>query len=315
MYCNQDLADTYSQSQAYTRVAGNRPDDLKNLYKFMFMGMDFATGHEWLRLGMTGAYVFAFVCMIFGVLVLPNVPGASQGPALTPPKLMLLLGASTLTLSAANVGFSIRDRFDATCWEEEYEDSAFDLIELCLENVCMLTLNSLKRKKTLYVASLCIVLTIVMFCFCTFEIGGGKIGVVVPAFAFMLVSTWNLSKAMEDDDEDPSNNYTIPTLGIFIVATGLALYGLSTMLIAWPQKLTLLTGFIFSVDAAFNLAKAWHKTSRCTTFCKQVIDWHWDSDASPHVQAMREQDGSHNVMYSDLQREDTARSSSPLMRH
>lgn len=237
-------------------------DQEKYYERFLLKGATFIKGHDIYRGSVVFGFAVAVGCSIFGLFIMPSQNDSARH--LPPDKVLLFLGAFFTLGSSLNLANVLRDRFDAEIWAKQFHENPqmpLEMVEVCLKNSCVMAEKTLAAMKMLFLVLTLFSFTITLYAFFTFGIKSGR-GFVGAGFAFLIVSTWYLAKALEDDDNNPDNNQTLPAVGVFIVALGLVIFGLTSMSIAWLMRLTLLFGMLFTTNSFFNFAKTFNRAHR-----------------------------------------------------
>jgi len=243
---------------------GEGKDQEKYYERFLMKGAAFIKGHNIYRASVVAGFFIAIACSVYGLFIMPAAMDQESVRHLPPGKCLLFLGAFFTLGSSLNLANLLRDRFDAEIWAKQFHDNPqmpMEMIEVCLKNSCVMASKTLAAMKGMFgILTLCSLL-LTLYAFFTFGIKNGR-GFVGAGFAFLMVTTWYLAKAVEDDDNDSENNHALPALGTFVLALGLVVFGLTTMIIPWIMRLTLLFGMVFTTNSFFNLAKNINRAHR-----------------------------------------------------
>lgn len=265
--------DATAKTKAYDQVGlevNDEQQEDEEYASFLLKGAEFGQGHTSYKLEVVVAFCLAVFCATCGVFVMPNITGQSEGPPLTPEKLALLMGALFMLVSSLNLASNLRDRFDADTWEDVYHDTEWDMSVFCTIRALELSRGSLERRRIFFFFALLVSILGAIYMLFAFNINHAHIGFMTPGLCFMLLAAWYLSSALDEHGPAHADKYFWPSLGVFLIALGLTIYGLATVLIPWQEKQALGVCMVFAVFSMYSLAQAWHKLSWTRGFQRQV---------------------------------------------
>lgn len=231
-------------------------------------GAEFVRHHPVYLLVVLVSFLMAFFCAMYGI-------GVSM-PAEEEDRLFLVLATFYMLAASFNLANMLRDRFDAGIWRDEAKapqtkQAGTTAIESVLVNSMRMATATLLRTKILFCCTMMGAAGITMYALGTFPIKEYR-GFVMAGVLFMMASTWNAAKVLEDDQQEEDACHKA-FAGISMVGSiALCLVGVNMMQINDHMKLTLLLGMLCTLDSTFSVTKTTNRERKIEKLSEDLAE-------------------------------------------
>jgi len=230
----------------------------------------------------------------FGCLFLSMLAGA-YGIAVMDAKrytqMFIALSSLYVLSSSLNLGWLLRDRFDAEVWHAESVDRNIgsNKVELAVRNMVKVLANMQSAMKLMFLFCGASAITITVYAIIDFGVKEKGVGLLSAAMVFSCASAWSMAQALNEESlQDKAHKmHQAATVVFFLLAVILTVVGLVEMEIEVEKRIVLGLGVLIILDATLNFAKVVYRVTKVKKIVKKIKKaFHLDINMEDFSQSM-----------------------------
>jgi hypothetical protein len=188
----------------------------------------------------------------------------------------MFIGLSSLYVlsSSLNLGWILRDRFEAEVWKEEKVDRFIgsNKVELAVRNMVKVLGNMQQAMKLMFMFIGAAAIAITTYAIIDFGVKEKGVGLLISAMVFSCASAWSMAQALNEEalQDKAHRMHQCATMVFFGLAVSLTVSGLVEMEIEWRKRIVLGLGVLIILDATLNFAKVVYRVTKVKKIVKKI---------------------------------------------
>lgn len=188
----------------------------------------------------------------------------------------MFIGLSTLyVLSASlNLGWLLRDRFEAEVWEGEEKGRSIgsNKVELAVKNIMKVLGNMQEAMKFMFFFIGVMAMTMTIYSIIDFGVKEKGVGLISAGIVFSVASAWSMAQALTEEgmQDDALKMHRAATVLFFLLAVILTVVGICEMEIPRKERAVIGLGVLIILDATLNFARVVYRISHVKKLLKKV---------------------------------------------
>jgi hypothetical protein len=213
----------------------------------------------------------------FGCLLL-SICALAYGVAVMDAKrhTQLFLGLSFLYVlsSSLNLGWILRDKFEAEVWkaEEEGRSIGSNKVECATRNMVKVLANMQSAMKLMFAFCGAMAVTITIYAIIDFGVKEKGVGLISAGIVFSIGAAWSMAQALNEEglQDDAQKVHRAATVVFFLLAAILTIVGLVEMEISLRKRIVIGLGVLIILDSTLNFAKVVYRISHVKKIVKKI---------------------------------------------
>jgi hypothetical protein len=183
--------------------------------------------------------------------------------------------SSLYVLSASlNLGWLLRDRFEAEVWAGEAKDRSIgsNKVELAVRNMVKTLSGMAQAMKLMFGFVGCMAIAITIYAIIDFGVKEKGVGLISAGMVFAVASAWSMAQAFNEESMQDTGHrmHQAATVVFFLGAVILTVVGLVEMEIDKEKRVVLGLGVLIILDATLNFAKVVYRVSHVKKIVKKI---------------------------------------------
>jgi len=212
-----------------------------------------------------GCLSLSIVASLYGILVMD---------AKRYTQLFIALSSMYVLSASLNLGWTLRDRFEAAVWENEKVDRSIgsNKVELAVRNMVKVLSGMQGALKFMFAFVGASAIAIVVYAIIDFGVKEEGIGLISAGMVFSVASAWSMAQALNEESlqDDAHKVHQGFTVFFFVGAVTLTVVGLALMKIPKTQRVVLGLGVLVILDSTLNFAKVVYRVSHVKKIVKKI---------------------------------------------
>eukprot|EP00746_Dinoflagellata_sp_MGD_P010232 gnl/MRDRNA2_/MRDRNA2_121048_c0_seq1.p1 gnl/MRDRNA2_/MRDRNA2_121048_c0~~gnl/MRDRNA2_/MRDRNA2_121048_c0_seq1.p1 ORF type:complete len:481 (-),score=105.50 gnl/MRDRNA2_/MRDRNA2_121048_c0_seq1:607-1938(-) len=213
-----------------------------------------------------------FGCLAFSVVA--EAYGIAVMDAKRYTQMFIALSSLYVLSASLNLGWLLRDKFEAEVWKEEAVDRFIgsNKVELALRNMMKVLANMQHAIKFMFLFIGACAITITVYAIIDFGVKEKGVGLISAAMVFSCASAWSMAQALNEESlQDKAHRmHQCATMVFFGLSVSLTVAGLIEMEIEWEKRIVLGLGVLIILDATLNFAKVVYRVSKVKKIFKKI---------------------------------------------
>jgi hypothetical protein len=189
-------------------------------------------------------------------------------------QLFIALSSLYVLSASLNLGWTLRDRFEATIWENEKIDRSIgsNKVELATRNMVKMLSGMQGALKVMFAFVGAMAIAIEIYALIDFGVKEKGVGLLSAGMVMSVASAWSMAQALNEESlqDDAHKAHQAATVFFFLAAVVLTVVGLVEMEIPKTQRVVLGLGVLIILDATLNFAKVVYRVSHVKKITKKI---------------------------------------------
>lgn len=212
-----------------------------------------------------GCLLLSIVAQVYGIAVMD---------AETYTQMFIALSSLYVLSSSLNLGWLLRDKFEAEVWndEERGRNIGSNKVELAVRNMVKVLANMQSAMKFMFVFVGGCAIAITIYAIIDFGVKEKGVGLISAGMVFSVASAWSMAQAMNEEalQDSAHRMHQAATVVFFAGAVALTVAGLVEMEIEFEKRVVLGLGVLIILDSTLNFAKLVYRTSKVKKLVKRI---------------------------------------------
>lgn len=211
-------------------------------------------------------------CLLLSILA--QAYGIAVMDAETYTQMFIALSSLYVLSSSLNLGWLLRDKFEAEVWndEERGRNIGSNKVELAVRNMVKVLANMQSALKFMFVFCGGCAIAITIYSIIDFGVKEKGVGLISAGMVFSVASAWSMAQAMNEEalQDSAHRMHQAATVVFFAGAVALTVAGLVEMEIEFEKRVVLGLGVLIILDSTLNFAKLVYRTTKVKKLVKKI---------------------------------------------